>query len=691
MLTLQTKLRLTPAVASAVNLTDKFSDEDLCAIGNWVWEGYLADEDSRRPWMRRMQAAMDLALQVTKDKSFPWPNCSNVAFPLVTIGALQFHSRAYPALVSGPQVVKCNVNGADPEGTQQARADRISSHMSYQVLEEDESWEEEHDRLLIALPILGCCFKKSYNSADKGHNVSDLVFPQHLVINYFAKSLETAPRLTHIIPSSRNDMLEKMLRGVYKDYSEESWFTGTARPLVTDEQQRADQRSGREEPRPDDATPFTELEQQCWADFDGDGYAEPYIITIEADSKKVLRIVARWHSDEDIERTAKGRIMRITPEHYYTKYSLIPSPDGSIYDLGFGILLGPLNESVNSLVNQLIDAGTWATTAGGFLGRGAKIRGGTYSFAPLEWKRVDATGDDLQKSIFPLPVREPSAVLFQLLGLLINYTERISGATDMLVGENPGQNTPAETSRVMVEQGMKIYTAIFKRVWRSMKWEFKKLFILNGRFMPVKTTYGAEGLEARREDYLGDPGRICPAADPNMVSEGQRMQQAVTLKEAARITPGYDVAAVERHFLRSLKVTNIDQLYPGPEAIPQGESEKITLQKLKMQETQLKLQAEQMRFVAELMEEQRVNSAEIMRLRAEAAKLLAEAADVGATTQVTALQAMVSAAETRQGAVAQRIEAMLRSIELAQGWKELALKDKEIEVKKNEPAPTSKS
>lgn len=689
MLHLTTKLKLTNELASAPNLTSRFSDEDLTAIGAWVWDGYEADQRSRAPWLRRMQAAMDLALQIVKEKSFPWPTCSNVAFPLVTIGALQFHSRAYPALVSGPQVVKCSLYGADPDGSQQARCDRVSSHMSYQVLEEDESWEEEHDRLLIALPILGCCFKKSYHAARKGHNVSELVFPQHLVADYFTKSCEDAGRLTHILPASRNEMLENMLRGVYADYSDEAWLLDPAQPLQTEHLDREDLREGKTPPTPDDATPFTRLEQHCWMDADGDGYAEPYIVTIEATTKKVLRIVARWSSDEDVERTAKGRVISIKPESYFTKYSLIPSPDGSFYDLGFGILLGPLNESVNSLVNQLIDAGTWATTAGGFLGRGAKIRGGTYSFAPLEWKRVDATGDDLQKSIFPLPVREPSAVLFQLLGLLINYTERISGATDMLVGENPGQNTPAETSRAMVEQGMKIYTAIFKRVWRSMKWEFKKLFILNGRYLPLRLTYGAEGYTAQREDYLTDPGRICPAADPNMVSEGQRMQQAVTLKEAARVTAGYDVEAVERHFLRALKVENIDQLYPGPAAIPQGESEKITLQKMKMQETQLKLQAEQMRFVAELMEEQRVNSAEIVRLQAEAAKLTAEAADVGATTQVTALQAMVSAAESRQQAAMQRIEQVLRSVELAQGWKELALKDKEIEVKKNEPAPKS--
>ena len=139
--------------------------------------------------------------------------------------------------------------------------------------------------------------------------------------------------------------------------------------------------------------------------------------------------------------------LSIKPETYFTKFPFIPSPDGGFYDLGFGTLLGPLNRSIDTMINQLIDAGTMANTAGGFLSRGIKIRGGNYNFAPLEWKHVDSTGDDLRKGIMPLPVREPSQVLYTLLNLLINYGERIGGSVDILVGQNPGQNTPAETSR----------------------------------------------------------------------------------------------------------------------------------------------------------------------------------------------------------------------------------------------------
>lgn len=689
MLSLQTKLKIDAKVPKEPNLASRFSEVDLCALGNWVWDGYEKDVDSRRAWSRRTQAAMDLALQAVKAKSFPWANAANVAFPLITIASLQFHSRAYPALVSGTDVVKCRIVGPDPDGSQTERATRISCHMSYQVLEEDGGWEEHHDRLLIVLPIIGCAFKKSYYSAAKGHNTSELVFPHNLVLDYYARDTNSCARKTHIIPLYRNEMYESMVSGAFTDYTEEAWFQENATPLVADNADATDTRRGERPAQGDESTPFTTLEQHCWLDLDKDGYAEPYIITIEADSKKVLRLVARWGKDEDVERTPSSKIIRIRAEEYFTKYGLIPSPDGSIYDLGFGVLLGPLNESVNSLVNQLLDAGTMATTGGGFLGKGAKIRGGSYTFAPLEWKRVDSTGDDLRKNIVPLEVREPSPVLFNLLSLLINYTERVSGSTDMMVGENPGQNTPAETSRAMVEQGMKIYTAIFKRVWRSMKEEFKKLYVLNGTFLPEKSGYGSAGGEALRGDYLQDPNRVVPAADPNVVSENARIQQAVTIKQDAMGTPGYDMDAVTRNLLKAMKVEGIDTLFKGANDQPPGESEKVTIAKLKLQGEQASLQFEQQKFVYEMMEQQRTNTAQILLWEAQAAKASAEAGDVGATTQVTAMQAMISAAKNQNDALNQRVAHMLQHMELQLEAKDLELKDKELEIKKNEPAKTT--
>src|SRR5205807_6399200 len=178
---------------------------------------------------------------------------------------------------------------------------------------------------------------------------------------------------------------------------------------------------------------------------------------------------------------------------------------------------------------------------------------------PYEWKRVDSSGDDLRKSLFPLPTKEPSAVLFQLLVLLINYTQRIAGATDPMVGEMPGQNTPAETSRNVMAEGMKIYNDLFKRVWRSMKEEFKKLYILNALYFPESASFG-QGLRALREDYLGNPDEIIPVADPNITSEQMAVMQATAIVQRASSAPGYDRFAVERRWLKAMKVDGIDQI-----------------------------------------------------------------------------------------------------------------------------------
>ncbi|MDE2106812.1 MAG: hypothetical protein KGL39_56880, partial [Patescibacteria group bacterium] len=176
------------------DVTHLMNEEDLQHIGQRVWEGFRRDKLSRSKWEKRTQAAMDMAMQIQKGKSFPWPGCANVVFPLVSIACLQFHSRAYPALISGTDIVKYRVVGNDPEGTSAARALRIGTHMSYQVLEEDPSWEEQHDRLLLNVPIVGCAFMKTFFSPQIKSNTSELVLAQDFVIDYYAKSVESAAR-----------------------------------------------------------------------------------------------------------------------------------------------------------------------------------------------------------------------------------------------------------------------------------------------------------------------------------------------------------------------------------------------------------------------------------------------------------------------------------------------------------------
>ncbi len=663
MLNLSKKITLNKTAIESPNLCDRFSDADLEEIGNWVWDGYNRDQQTRAPWYRRTEAAMDLALQIQKDKSFPWPGCANVAFPLVTIAALQFHARAYPAIISGSKVVKCRVIGPDPQGMEAARADRISTHMSWQLLEQDEDWEEQQDRALINVPVVGTAFKKTYYNASCQHNDSDLVLAKDLVLDYWAKSVETCPRKTHMIPLYRNDIYERVKRGTFRDVLNDDWYKVEAAPTKTPQQIEQANRAGLVEPEPDSTTPFTGLEQHCSLDLDQDGYAEPYIITIEEKSRCVLRIVTRFDREADVERNSKNEIVQIRAVEYFTKIPFIPNPDGSLMDIGFGVLLGPLNEATNSIVNQLIDAGTMATTAGGFLGRGAKIRGGVYTFSPFQWNRVDATGDDLHKSIFPLPVREPSNVLFQLLSLLINYTNRISGSSDTLVGENPGQNTPAQTQQSMVEQGQKIYSAIFKRVWRSMKQEFKKWFVLNGIHLPTKQVFGVEGAFALREDYLGDPSTVIPVADPNITSNSDRFNRAKFISERSMMAAGYDKDAVEKHLLAAAEIHDTDKIYVGIQKTGPLPNPKVQVEQMKLQLGQAKLAQDKMEFIAEMQETQRVNTAKITELMAKAAMEVEQAGGVKEGHMIAMFEAQIGALKTHNDALNGRIKLMMEGLQ----------------------------
>lgn len=683
MLTLEQPIKLTAAAIKSPNLCELFTDDDLRMIGEECHRGYMQDEGSRDAWLRRNEAGMDLALQVQKSKTFPWPGCSNVAFPLITIAAMQFHARAYPALVNGKTIVKCDVVGPDPDGSKTAWAERVSTHMSYQLLEEDAPWEEQEDKAILNLSIVGTNFKKSYHSPRLRQNVSELVLAKDLVLDYWAKSVEDCPRKTHKLPKFRNEVYENVVSGRWRDILEESWYKDPAAPPRTRQQDEQDKRQGVSRPQTDDTTSLLFLEQHVNLDLDDDGYAEPYIITFEATSKTVVRIVTRFDSEDAIERVAagkfKGKILKITSTEYFTKKSFIPSPDGGIYDIGFGVFLGPLNESVNSLVNMLLDAGTMQTTAGGFLGRGAKIRGGTYTASPFEWKRVDCTGDDLRKSMVQFPVNAPSDVLFQLLSLLINYSNRVAGTTDMMVGENPGQNTPAQTAQTMVEMGQKIYTAIFKRLWRSSKEEFQKLFKLNGIFLDPETTYAGGATYA---DYQNAKGSICPQADPNITSETLGIQLAGAVKQAAATTPGYNKDEVERNYLRALKVPNIAKIFPGTEGQEPPQDPKLVIQQIKeqgaTQRKQMELEAQQQTFAIELMEERRLNNAKIIELMAKAEESSANAQSEQAYAQVALINTELTRAKARNEDLNRRIELLLKGAEL-EFAKETAAKEKKSE------------
>jgi chaperonin GroES len=657
------------------NLDAELSRDQSNAVALEILTGYEADKESRRGWEKQYEEAHKLALQVVERKTTPWENASNVKFPLLTVATLQFSARAYGAMLKGPDIVKVKVVGADPQGLKRARGTRVAQHMSYQMLEECEPWEEEHDRMLMTVPIIGCSFIKTYYDPSTKHNYGQHVLAWDLVVSYSARSLEACERKTHVFYLYEREIRERQLAGRFSNVE----ISGPE-----DQQEKpSDQRQGITVPASDTKKPRMLLEQHCYFDFDGDGYPEPYVVTVEQASRKVLRIVNRFKevvskqslAAEDILRNAMQlqgpqnivgpqveaaqrkahelmaqppNILRIEATEYFTKFPFIPAPDGGFYDLGFGALLGPINESVNTLINQLIDAGTLSNMQAGFLGKGARIKGGAVRFKPGEWKRVEVAGATLKESIVPLPIAAPSPVLFQLLGLLIQYGERIASVTEAMTGGNVGQNTPAYNMQSMLTQGMAVFSGIFKRLYRAFRDEYRKWYDLNKRYLPPEAYFqvmDGPQIKVLAQDYSGDPTDIRPAADPNAALSEEKMRQTAILAQRAMTEPGYDRTQVELRILEASGIADIQEVFPVQQD-PQSGAMRTAIPAPENPEFEIKREEEKRRTL-EAFSRAKVDEAQIAMYEAQTIKTLAEAGAIDKELAIKQAEVLVSAMQAR--------------------------------------------
>lgn len=591
------------ALAEAVNIAETLDEDELTTIGKDALAGFDSDLQSRERWDRCVDEWTKLAIQTQEQRTFPWPKASNVKYPLISTAAMQFAARAYPALVpANGKVVSATVVGRDPTGEKLEQGSRVASFMSYQVMHEVENWEESMDKLLIMLPVVGVIFKKTYWCTTKQKIISEVVLPKNLVVNYWTTDLKTTERISHVMEMSPRVLKERQLSGSFLDID-----LGDA-PTPT--QDRLTGLSARNNaPANDDTTPYTIVEQHTYLDLDDDGYKEPYIVTFHLESGKVLRINARF-DDETMFFDEDDKLIKIEPIQYFTKFGFIPNPDGSFYDMGFGTLLGPINESVNTLINQLIDAGTLNNLQSGFLGKGLRLKMGEARFQPGEWKPVNATGADLKSQIMPLPTKEPSAVLFQLMGALITSGKELASVAEIFTGKMPGQNTPATTTMATVEQGMKVFTAIYKRIYRSLGEEFKKMYALNGTYLNPNTYTATLDTTVGPDDFKEVDGiyAICPSADPSANSQQEKLQKAQALMELLP-TGLLDPVEVVRRLLEAMEQPNPERLFsqavqqtgqpppPPPDPKLQAMQAKMELDKqgaaMKMQSEQQKMELRQ--------------------------------------------------------------------------------------------------
>lgn len=540
----------------SINIAESLDDDILKKIGQRCHEGYSVDEESRKEWKKQTQESIKLARQVTEEKTFPWPKAANIKLPLITDAAIKFAGRAYSEIIRDDQVVKGSVVGKDPDGQKAERSERVGGYMSWQLMSKETEWEADTDKLLHVLPVVGHLFRKRYYCTSEKRTKSELRLPDKVCVNAQASCLESSRRVTDIIDNvSNNDFVSSVRSGI--------WLDVELKPEETKEQ-----KIERDALEDDDYYCF--LEQQCWLDLDEDGFEEPYIVTFEKESQKVVRIVARY-DESGIETNARGEIVSIKPKVIFVDYRFVPDLGGGYYGIGFGHMMEPLTKAANSIVNQLVDGGTLNNINGGYLSKEIKISGGRHSFNVGEWKRTNATAEQLSKGVYPLPTKEPSATLFNLLGLIMDLVRDLSSVKDVLSGDAPGLNVPATTVMALIEQGMKTFNAIYKRIYRSLKKEYEQLYALNYEYMDEQEYFTVldDQRAVYRKDFEPESLDVIPVADPNMSSDMQRLARAEALKGGIGL-PGIDPKPILRQWMEAMRVPSGDIEEILPEQDPNG-------------------------------------------------------------------------------------------------------------------------
>jgi chaperonin GroES len=643
-------------ILKADNVADLLSDDDLTTISQQVFEDYQNDLQSCSSRLKELKEIIELAMIITKQKSYPWTGASNIVFPLIANACVEFGASCYPEIIKDSQVVKAKVIGNDdgqqmidseglpmenPEtgepimeniGAKQKRGDRVATAMNYQLLEEQTWWEKDTDKLVHALPCVGDMFKKVYFDPIKEIPISELIFPDKIIVNNAARDIDSAV-VTQVIELYPQEIMQRVRAGMFKEFDfefEDDVSDMIPQDLNTDLQLASGTRIN--------AKLHVFLEQHTWLDLDKDGFPEPYIVTAHSNSGQAVRIIPRFRK-EDIKYNKKKEIKDIVAQKYFVHFSFLPSLDGSFFSLGFGHLLLNMNKGINSSINQLMDAGHLKNTGGGFISKGIKMKGGKTALAPGEWRIVDVGGDDLARGIVPLPMPEPSPVMFSLLGALIDAGKQLGSLSDVLSGQNAG-NIQATTMISMVEQGLKQFRSIYKRIYKSEKDEFKLLYDLNSFYLTPEKYAEILDEPILEVDVKADFNKrgydICPVADIDAVTNLQRMATAqfyMTFLQDPFINP----IELRKLIFSAVNTEDLDKLIVAPQPQPDPAQAVLQIEQMKNETKNRELDLKTQELIAD-MEAMRLDlqkkEAEIAKLQTAAMLDVAQAAKVGKETEL---------------------------------------------------------
>ena len=559
----QPDMRLLEAGLAGENLVDLLSEEQLAKLVTDAFAGFDADEKSMTEWEKLGKEGMDLARMVAVKKSYPWAGAANAKYPLIAQAALQFNARVYPALVPADSPVKVKVWGQDKDSKKQARADRVKEFMGFQLAVS--RWEEDIDRLTLQISIIGNMFRKVYYDPVRGLTARNC---GRVVVDNDTPDLEQMPRISEEFILYPDEIVERIRSGRFVDFDWRN-FTDT-----------------------DEHGPHDFIEQHCRHDLDDDGYPEPYVLTIHKKSREILRVSANFKED-DITMGQEG-ITRISPQEYYVAFKFFPAFDGSFLGIGLGHLLGNTSEVINGLINQILDSGHLSSLGGGFLGTGLNLKGGPIRIKPGEWIPVPTAGAAIKEAMVALQFPGPSNVLFQMLGLLIESGKDVASITDAMTGDNPPQQQTATTTLALIEQGMMVFNASVKRLFRGLMREFVLMAKINAETVNPevynKLNDGEEPVDPKKDFDLGDLD-IRPVADPQQVTNVQKLAKAQLLREM--VPEGIvDPREATNRVLEAAGIEDREKLVPEPdpkvEALAGVQAQMIEALQTALLETQLK-------------------------------------------------------------------------------------------------------
>jgi len=540
------------------NIAELMDDTELGRLASTLVSAYLSDRSSRKDWEESYTKGLDqLGLRI-EDRTTPWDGACGVTHPILAEAVVRFQSQAigeiFPA--SGPVRTKI-IGKMNDEKTKQAH--RVENYLNYLVTQVMKEYRPETEKLLFSLPLAGSAFRKVYWDPNLGRPCAMFVPSEDLVVSYGASSLETCERLTHVMKRNKNDVRKMQVDGFYRDVD-----LGDPTPDISEIQEKYDDLTGDKSSFEFDGR-YTILELHCDIDLEGfedqkdgeeTGIALPYVVTVELGSRRVLSIRRNW-AEQDPDKLRR---------QHFVHYEYVPGL--GFYGFGLIHMIGGLAKSATSILRQLVDAGTLSNLPGGLKARGLRIRGDDTPISPGEFRDVDVPSGAISDNIQFLPYKEPSAVLYSLLGNIVEEGRRFASLTDVNIGDMK-QEAPVGTTLALMERSMKVMAAIQARLHAAMRIEFEILTRVVKDNAPHEYPYDMGGDEVMKMEDFDDRIDVIPVSDPNSATMAQRiMQYQAALQLAGTAPQMYNMPQLHRQMLDVLGIQDADKIIPLENEIP---------------------------------------------------------------------------------------------------------------------------